>query len=191
MNRECEQIRPLISEYVDDALEAGRRPLVEGHLHSCADCAALLEGFRANKARLASLALKQTSAGFDAALAQRIAALNAPPRRRSWLDAFRMPSLGVAVLRPAVAGVALAGIAIGVVIHGITPRTSVEIQKPQPDLISQCVAQHRSYVESQPLTDWSAQALAGQTETADSSTAAGSGGNLDSTDTAQSVDDTL
>lgn len=166
MNTYCDKIRPLISEYIDDTLDARRKAEVVEHLPSCADCRRMAEDFRTNKSVMASLPLRQTSSGFDAALAARLAAVNEQRVRRSWLaglaDAFRPSRTNV--WRPAFASIAAASIVAATVVMTIPQQTHpvLPIVPASPSLIQQCVTQHRNYVESQPLTDLSAQTLAGQ-----------------------------
>jgi anti-sigma factor RsiW len=162
MNSYCERLRPMISEYVDESLDSRRSAEIERHIAGCSDCMELVQSFRANKSLLSDLPLRQTSAGFEAELARRIAALNAPASRRSW-----MSSLGLVLRparhpwRPAFAAVAVAGIVGASVMVGVRPAKQ---SQPAVDnaLIAHIVAQHQGYVATQPLSDWSAQTLAGQ-----------------------------
>jgi anti-sigma factor RsiW len=170
MNSYCKKIRPLLSEYVDGALDSGRAADVARHLPDCSECSNLLEDFRANKARLSSMPLRQTSTGFDAALAQRIAAINQQRTQRSWLaglaEAFKPSRTNI--WRPAVASIAAVGIVIGSVMWSSVTPTHPPQPNADPALIQQCIAQHRNYSESQPLTDLSAQTLADQLDNAQS-----------------------
>lgn len=165
MNSYCEKIKPLLSEYVDETLDAWRSAEIAKHLPTCASCRQLVEDFRANVNLLGSLPLKQTSTAFDSALARRLAAIQEERARRSWLagiaDAFRPSRTNV--WRPAFATVA-AVVIVGGGIYSTFPRTQIITPPPTANsaLIDQCVAEHRNYAESQPLSDFSAQTLADQ-----------------------------
>jgi anti-sigma factor RsiW len=175
MNKYCEKIKPLLSEYVDGGLDARRARDLESHLSGCESCKELVESFRANKSLLASLPLRQTSTGFDAALAGRIAALAHPPRQRSWL-ADLAQSIWPAnnALRPVMTMVAAAGFVFAMAFIGPVLFVPHETDQTQADsaLIAHCVEQHGNYVEAQPLADSSAQALAGQIDSTNADTQA-------------------
>ncbi|MGO8671598.1 MAG: anti-sigma factor family protein [Capsulimonadaceae bacterium] len=167
MNNKCDNWKPLLSEYIDDGLDSRRTTQVEKHLADCGDCRTFVDSLRSNKDLLRSLPLHQTSSTFDTRLAERIAALNGPPAVANplaawWQSVFAHPVPG-RILRPAFAAVAAFGV-IGTG-FGLYFHTSI-VGTPQTDtaLIAHCVEQHRSYVESEPLTDVSAQALAGQVD---------------------------
>ena len=170
MNSYCNKIRPFISEYIDGALDPRRSVEIDRHLASCPECRQMADDFRANKNVMASMPLRQTSSGFDSALAQRIAAINQQRAKRSWLagiaEAFR-PSRSN-VWRPAFATVTAVTI-VGSTIFDMRIQTPVVAPTPSPTVseqafIQQCVTQHRSFAEAQPLNDFSAQALAGQVD---------------------------
>ena len=165
MNSICTKIKPLLSEYIDNALDPRRTAEVDRHLSTCPDCRQIAADFRANKNAMGSMPLRQTSSAFDAALAQRIAAINQQQAKRSWLsglaEAFRPSRTNV--FRPAFATVsAVAVVAISVM--WLTPRQQVKMVTPpaatDTAFIQQCVTEHRSYAENQPLNDFSAQTLA-------------------------------
>ena len=163
----CNKIRPLISEYVDDTLDARRLAFVDSHLASCPDCRRMADDFRANKSVMSSMPLRQTSSAFDSALAQRIAAINDQRAKRSWLDrlADALRPSRTNVWRPAFATMsALAVVGMSVVFLTPTPIVPRQTAPSVTDtaLIQQCVVQHRSYAEAQPLGDFSAQTLAQQ-----------------------------
>jgi len=170
MNSYCNKIRPLISEYIDDALDPRRSVEIDRHLASCPDCRQIADDFRANKSVMASMPLRQTSSGFDAALAQRLAAINQQKAKRSWLagiaEALR-PSRSN-VWRPAFATMTAVTI-VGSTIFALRVQTPPPTVRPTTSaaelaLIQQCVVQHRSYAEAQPLNDLPAQLLAQQVD---------------------------
>jgi len=170
MNSYCNKIRPLISEYIDEALDPRRSAEVDRHLTSCAECRQIADDFRANKSVLASMPLRQTSSNFDAALAQRIAAVNQQRAKQSWLariaEALRPSRTNV--WRPAFATMAavtvVASTMFALRIQPSTPSVHPTTSAAEQALIQQCVVQHRSYAEAQPLNDFSAQALAQQVD---------------------------
>ena len=167
MNSYCNKIRPLISEYIDGALDPRRSVEIDRHLASCAECRQMADDFRANKNVMASIPLRQTSSGFDSALALRLAAINQQRAKRSWFagiaEALRPSRTNV--WRPAFAtmsAVAVVGFSVMLSMPhptGDVPTTSTATEQA---FIQQCVTQHRSYAEAQPLNDFPAQVLAGQ-----------------------------
>lgn len=171
MNNYCEGMKPLLSEYVDGVLDSRRAAEVENHLAECPDCSELVQSFRRNKSLMSALPLRQTSSSFDADLARRIAALNAPSPRRSWLSGLAdMFKYGSRTWRPAFAAVAAVGVIAGSSLVFRHPGGHVVPQQPSdPALIAQVVAQHQRYAEAQPLSDWSAQTLSKQLDAATSS----------------------
>jgi len=170
MNSYCNKIRPLISEYIDGALDPRRSADVDSHLESCSECRQIAADFRANKSVMASMPLRQTSSNFDTALAQRIAAIAQQKAKRSWLARIGealLPSR-TNVWRPAFATVTAVTVVASVMFAMRIPPTEVRTHTmtsaSEQALIQQCVVQHRSYAEAQPLNDFSAQALAQQVD---------------------------
>jgi len=168
MNSTCEQMKPLLSEYVDGALSGRHAADLERHLSICADCPKLLESLRADKALLSALPLRQTSQGFDAELSRRIAALNQPPVKQTWPTVGQLLWPRNNTWRPAVAAIAVTAVVVSSVMMSIRPTVTPQPAPVDSALIAHCVEQHRNYVEAQPLTDWSTQTLAGQLDSATS-----------------------
>ena len=159
----CKTTQTWMVEYADDVLDAGRRVQVQVHLAECAECARLSREIAATRGLLRALPPRQTSAQFEARLAERLAQSRRPASRASWIErlaaGLRMPPRA---LRPAFA---LCAGAVAVVAALLSPTpTRVPPTTPVPPvsesaLVSQCVAQHQSAAAAQPLSDPAAQNL--------------------------------
>ncbi len=131
---------------------------VRKHLEACAACDALAKDFRTQRSALKLSPARPLSAGFDDRLAARISELNQNSGRLRWARFASIFSPIVSGYRPALA-LGAAVIAIGSV---VSIRVTPPLKPATPEdtaLVSQCLAQHRSYAEAQPLADWSAQNL--------------------------------
>lgn len=164
----CENIKPLVSEYVDGTLAPERQRLVRAHLEQCAACARLAEDFRALGRLLHGLPAAQMTAGFESDLAARLAHARRPSPLTSWLRRIAGTLRPVPARRPALALGAALLVTAGVVMHPqplgpITPGpiTPATVSFDQP-LVTHCVEQHRSDAAAQPLSDIAAQNLATQ-----------------------------
>jgi len=60
----CDETRELLSELLDEALDAGERARVEAHLMGCADCRRELDGLRATTGLLARVERARAPVGF-------------------------------------------------------------------------------------------------------------------------------
>ncbi|MDQ2686840.1 MAG: zf-HC2 domain-containing protein [Armatimonadota bacterium] len=163
------QMKPLISEYVDDALAPDRHRRVHAHLEECESCQRLAEDFRTMGRLLNGLPTAQTSAEFEGQLAERLAQARRPSPLASWLRrAGGVLWPAPTILRPALALGAAMLVTMGIVFHPSqldtlqpSPPTPVSAGFDNP-LVTHCVEQHRSYVAVQPLSDIAAQNLATQ-----------------------------
>lgn len=175
MLENCEKIRPLISEYIDGQLSDTKADLVRRHLELCHDCSELANSFESNKSALKALPARHTSREFDARLALQIAELR-KQHKVTWWERLLVLAPPNRVLRPVLA-VTVSAIIVGsyVTNHNtsvVTPtNTKIGAVSKTTDsaLIAHCVEQHQNYVETQPLSDWSAQNLDGQADAGSSS----------------------
>lgn len=155
---DCKNIRPRLSEYVDGALPADLAWTVRMHLASCAVCARIAEDFSAMARLLGELPRRETSAGFEAALARRLADQMLPPHRAWW-------PLSGARLRPAAAFAgALAALVPAVFLatrhspERARPETAAAVSEQQ--FVEQCLDEHAAYASAEPLNDSAAVLLA-------------------------------
>ena len=114
---DCKKIQPLLSEFVDGALAADTDWAVKLHIASCAVCAQVTSELQATAGLLSGLSAPEPSAGFETALAARLADRVLVARRASvwdrvrsaWTDWRMEPSPRPLARRPAFAvGSALA-----------------------------------------------------------------------------------
>lgn len=98
----------LLSDYVDDDLDAAARTDLEAHLRVCAECAAIVSDLREVVARAKSLPLDAPDPGLWAGIEARLdsaARGAAAPRRARWAArhvTFSLPQLAAACLAIAV-----------------------------------------------------------------------------------------
>ncbi|HZP80214.1 MAG TPA: zf-HC2 domain-containing protein [Chthonomonadaceae bacterium] len=89
-NRECAQMRLLLSDYLDDTLSARQVWNVEKHLAACAECAALCRRMQATVRLLQAAPRFDTSDNFMAKLHARLDSVEPErPLSRSRLTALR------------------------------------------------------------------------------------------------------
>lgn len=174
----CKTVKTLLTEFVDERLDAATEWQVQTHLTECEPCAQISREFAALRWTIQTLPARQPSANFEAALAQRLAMTRRPEKRQTWRDhlrqAFPRPAL---FLRPAFAvGVAVSAVAAltFLPIH-LTPSVPAQSVTRTADhaFVADCVAQHRQDAAGEPLADVAAQNLAGHldnTALADGST---------------------
>lgn len=166
----CQTVKPLLSEFTDETLDASAAWQVQIHLSGCTDCARISRDSEAAKRMLQSLPTAAPSAGFDAALMQRLALTRRPaPPTQTWrtkIAAVFAPQFAGSParrLRPALAlGVAVAaGSAAFFPVHPPTPVPAPAVHSADPAFVADCVAQHHRDAAAEPLADLSAQTLAG------------------------------
>jgi len=168
----CLRVKSLISEFTDEKLDAGTAWLIQTHLSGCDTCGQLHRELSAVRRMLKTLPAATPSAGFDAALAQRLALTRrpaAPPLTfRTKLGGFWT----VRRLRPALALSLVLGAGAFTVlfpIHLSTPPPTPAIavsHAADPAFVADCVAQHHRDAAAEPLADLSAQTLAGSLDSA-------------------------
>ena len=167
----CDTIKPLISEFLDERLAAADAWQVQTHLSECTACGEVRRDLDALRRTLQALPTRQPSANFDAALAQRLALTRRPAARRTWRDRLGLSSLRLPapLLRPALAlGVAFA-VGGGILLLPTHPpfsdpaltATHTAIHTADHAFVADCVAQHRRDAAGEPLADLAAQNLAG------------------------------
>ena len=163
----CKTVHSLISEFVDERLTAADAWQVQTHLSECLDCDRLRRDMGAQRRALQALPIRQPSANFDAALAQRLALTRRPAPRPTWRDRVRLLLPRPApLLRPAFA-LCVALTAVGGVLllptHPPIPDPNVAAAAHTADhaFVADCVAQRRRDAAGEPLADLAAQNLAG------------------------------
>lgn len=168
----CDTIKPLISEFLDERLAAAAAWQVQTHLSECTACGEVRRDLDALRRTLQALPTRQPSVNFDAALAQRLALTRRPAPRRTWRDRLGLSSLRLPapLLRPALAlGVAFA-VGGGVLLLPTHPPVSdpalTAAHTADHAFVADCVAQHRRDAAGEPLADLAAQNLAGHLDNA-------------------------
>ncbi len=167
----CRNIQLLLPDFADDRLDAAAAWQVQTHLSACAECGRLHKGQAAVTALLQALPAQGPSAGFDAALAQRLALTRRPaaPPPPSWRTRLT-PTFTLRRARPALAlgAAAAAGIAAFVLpLHPVKPTANTSVTRTaDPAFVADCLAQHRRDAAAEPLADLSAQTLTGSLDNA-------------------------
>ena len=162
--RDCKQIQPLLSEYVDGALSTDSAWNVQMHLSSCAVCARIAVNLESTVALLKALPRPETSATFEEKLAVRLADQAMRPHRTSLGDRLRV-WWATPRVPPTVATVgALAAMVPIVVVAamyvsplGWVPTSRAAATRQQ--FVEKCVQEHASFASSDPLGDPSAMLL--------------------------------
>lgn len=176
---DCQTIQPMLSEFQDDHLDAQTAWDVQTHVAGCAACAQTQRELSRLREALHALPAPTLSAGFDAALAERLAFTRRPvmPAAASWkgrLAALLAPSPPPRRLRPVLAfGAAGAAAALGLFflsapkppVSSVLP-TAVQAVAVDHAFVAECVAQRRREAAGEPLADLSAQNLAGHLDAA-------------------------
>jgi hypothetical protein len=164
----CQSVKPLLSEFADETLNASAMWQVQTHLSGCRDCARLSHDLEAMKQMLCTLPAQAPSAGFDAALAQRLALTRrpaaAPQTWHSKIAAVFAPRFAspARLLRPALAlGLVIAAGSFAVLLPGHHSVPVPAVKGTDPSFVAECVAQHHRDAAAEPLADLSAQTLAG------------------------------
>ena len=83
---DCKKIQPLLSEYIDGALDGDAGWNIKLHLSSCAVCSTVTDELRATANLLQTLPTREPSANFEAMLAKRLADQVLTPRHSSWSE---------------------------------------------------------------------------------------------------------
>lgn len=166
----CNLVTSLLSEFGDERLDAATAWQVQTHLAGCADCTQAYRETEALRRLVQALPVRSPSAGFDAALTERLALTRRPQAARSWQSrlsaAFPRPAR---LLRPA-----LALGAAGAAVYGLTllsPQGAPVLTPPPAHaadraFVADCVAQRRRDAAGEPLADMAAQNLAGHLDNA-------------------------
>ncbi len=181
----CNRVQSLLTEFADEKLDAGTAWQVQTHLSDCDACRTLHREMVSVKQILHTLPAAAPSAGFDAALAQRLALTRRPatpppllglnrPSFRTKLTARRLrPALALSLLLAAGAAAVFPG-------HAPQPATPPAASAADPAFVADCVAQHHRDAAAEPLADMSAQTLAGSLDSAPADSAAGPNAPADS-----------
>ena len=180
----CKKIQPLLASFVDEELSPGEREQVRGHLAGCAVCESIAHDFASTARLVATLPPPPAlSAGFEAALARRIADGSLAPKplspmaklRQWWEDAApTAPRLAPVLATVAVTLLAVA-IPTGLVLTGrntspgmrqpvatasVSPSDAAALVASDPTL-AELWNEHRTFAAAQPLGD-PAQAVGGE-----------------------------
>lgn len=166
----CQSVKLLLSDFVDETLDASAMWQVQTHLSGCPDCARISRDLEAMKRMLFALPAQTPSAGFDAALAQRLALTRrpgaAPQTWRTKIAAVFASHLASPAqrLRPALAlGLVITAGSFAVLLpgHHPAPPSAIAVHGTDPAFVADCVAQQHRDAAAEPLADLSAQTLAG------------------------------
>lgn len=175
---DCKKIQANLGEYVDGALPSDEAWRVKMHLSSCAVCDQAARELSGTVALLQSLPRQDTPAGFEQALARRLADVALQPRRSSLSERignwWTLPRrVRPATLATAGALAALAPAAILVFssanhggatspVHSPGARTPslVRASTASSDFVQQCLDEHSTYAAADPLGDQTAVILA-------------------------------
>jgi anti-sigma factor RsiW len=166
----CQSVKPLLSDFADETLDASAMWQVQTHLSGCPECARISRDLEAMKRILFALPAQTPSAGFDSALTQRLALTRRPAAApRTWhtkIAAVFAPRFASPAqrLRPALAlGLVIAAGSFAVLLPGQHPASTsaVAVRGADPAFVAECVAQHHRDAAAEPLADLSAQTLAG------------------------------
>ncbi len=173
MVRNCKAFAPLISEFVDGALPAGRAWEVQMHLSVCSECAQLAAEMSKTVSMLGRAETLGVSNDFDSRLHTRIAhvgfkrqsAIIRWIKRSVFWPSTRLPRGTWAVVSaPILVGCTL--LLATIFSHpNIGPRpTAVEsgLSAPEGVFVEACVQNHKSFLSTEPLADPAAQVLANQ-----------------------------
>lgn len=167
---DCKTVKPMLSEFVDDRLDAGTAWQVQTHLSGCAACGQVCRDLEAIRWALQALPTHQPSSTFDAALAQRLALTRRPMPRQTWRDRFALPfQRPLPLLRPVFAlGVALAAVSGVLLLPAHPPMPDPVVARSSADhaFVADCMAQRRRDAAGEPLADLAAQNLAGHLDNA-------------------------
>jgi hypothetical protein len=166
----CQSVKPLLSEFADETLDASAMWQVQTHLSGCPDCARIFRDLESMKRMLSVLPAQAPSAGFDSSLAQRLALTRrpaaAPQTWRTKIAAVFAPRIASPAqrLRPALAlalVIAAGSFAVLLPGHRPAPASAVAVRGTDPAFVAECVAQQHRDAAAEPLADLSAQTLAG------------------------------
>jgi hypothetical protein len=98
MNADCRDLRPLLSAYMDNELTPEELRVVQAHVATCAECAAILQEYRQVRSSMRSLAQPVPPAALRAAV---FAKATPAYRRRAALLTFGQRGLSYAALTAA------------------------------------------------------------------------------------------
>jgi anti-sigma factor RsiW len=165
--KDCNSIRPLLSEYVDGALDDNLTWEVKMHLSTCSVCEKVTSDFSATARLLSALPQAQPSANFEALLAKRLADHVLKPKSKSllsigkeWLgDRWRIS--GVSFASGAVLTAAVLTLVFTFPLHPGTNNSLTVQATPAPvaspasesDTLSELWQGHESFAASNSLGD--------------------------------------
>ena len=78
----CQDIKPLLDDYIDQTLSAPRRELVDAHCHQCDSCARLVEMMNRQAGILRSIPVPGPSTGFGRRVIDNAIHDNSPAQRQ-------------------------------------------------------------------------------------------------------------
>jgi len=160
---DCKKIQPLLSEFVDNALDGDTAWKVKLHVSSCAVCEQVAGEIRATASLLSGLPARETSSGFEAALAARLADRVLAPRRVSLWERMRMAWAFPAtpVLRPALASAAALAMLVpatlitlrGTHVSPASGPATTKVSVADASGLQSLWDEHAAYSASEPLGD--------------------------------------
>ncbi|MBC8141415.1 MAG: zf-HC2 domain-containing protein [Armatimonadetes bacterium] len=169
----CQKIQPLLAPFVDSETSPQEREQVERHLQGCAVCQSIVDDFAATARLVSTLPTPTLSAGFEAALARRIADSSLAPKPVSlwnkllawWEDTAPngvrvAPTFAVAAVMLLLIGLPttwlLTGrnVPLGITKQVVaTPTTDAASLVASDPAIAELWDEHRSFAAAQPLGD--------------------------------------
>lgn len=106
MNAECRELRPLLSAYMDNELTPDELRVVQAHVATCPDCAAVLREYRQVRSSMRALSQPVPPAELRAAVFARATPAH---RRRAAVVTFGQRGLSYAALAAAVVAIFITG----------------------------------------------------------------------------------
>ena len=173
----CQKVKSLLSEFMDERLDAATAWQVQTHLSECDACGRISREIETVGQMMQGLPRQTPSARFDDALAQRLALTRrpaVPPQTwhtrvyASLLPQFPLKFTLARRLRPALAlGLVIAAgmfAAFFPAPPALPTSPPAPVRGADPAFVADCVAQHHRDAAAEPLADLSAQTLAGSLE---------------------------
>ncbi len=119
----CDRVKELLNDYIDDLLDGDRRGPVEEHLVSCSDCAARLDGLRRVVAGVRGLKTIKAPAALRTGVMARISA----PRYEDQSRSRPLPSTRIVLVPLAAAALLLAALTLVFVLYEPRPESDADL----------------------------------------------------------------
>lgn len=162
---DCKKIQPLLSEYVDGALDEQKNWDVQMHVASCSVCARIAQDFTATTRLLQSAPTPELSFDFEAMLTRRLADESLRPLPLTWWqktqfavrDAWKeqrfRPAFATGAALAVMAPVAFLITQKGPVPVTSTPTPVVAVATEEVTSVDELWREHQAYVSSEPLSN--------------------------------------